>query len=63
MYNDESGWMMKDNFFFYHVCYWIDANVEWLIELELERSNLKNKDLLLLLFGRNKPLKPKALHV
>src|SRR6185503_5010621 len=26
MYNDESGWMMKDNFFFYHVCYWIDAN-------------------------------------
>ena len=20
---------------FHHVCYWIDANVEWLIELEL----------------------------
>ena len=34
-YDDESCWMMKDNCF-YHVCYWIDANVEWLIELELE---------------------------
>ena len=34
-YDDEFCWMMKDNCF-HHVCYWIDAHVEWLIELELE---------------------------
>ena len=22
-------WMIKDNYF-HHVCYWIDANLEWL---------------------------------
>ena len=54
--------MMKDNCF-HHVCYWIDANVEWLIELELEGYNLKIMTYSLLLFRKNKPLKPKALHV
>ena len=54
--------MMKTNYF-HHVCYWIDANVEWLIELELESKNLKIRTYSLLLFGKNKPLKPKALHV
>ena len=30
-----AGWMVKDNCFHY-VCYWIDAHLEWLIELEPE---------------------------
>ena len=33
-------WMIKDNCF-HHVCYWIDAHLEWLIELEPESKNLK----------------------
>ena len=52
-----AGWMMKDNCF-HHVCYWIDAHLEWLIELEPEI-----KDLLFTAFRQNKPLKPKVLHV
>ena len=51
------GWMLKDNCF-HHVCYWIDAHLEWLIELEPEI-----KDLLFTAFRQNKPLKPKVLHV
>ena len=41
--------MMKDNCF-RHVCYWIDANVEWLIELELASKKSENKDLLFVAF-------------
>jgi len=28
-------WLMKNNCF-HHGCYWIDAHLEWLIELEHE---------------------------
>ena len=46
----------------HHVCYWIDAHLEWLIELELE-AKTEIKDLLFTAFQQNKPLKPKTLHV
>jgi len=52
--------MMKDNCF-HHVCYWIDANVEWLIELELESKNLKIRTYSLWLFSKNKPPQAKSL--
>ena len=34
--DDEYGLLDDKDNYFHHVCYWIDANVEWLIELELE---------------------------
>ena len=60
MYDYESCWMMKDNYF-HHVCYWIDANVEWLIELELESKNLKIRTYSFWLFSKNKPPQAKSL--
>ena len=47
----------------HHVCYWIDAHLEWLIELEFLKLKSEIKDLLLVAFRQNKPLQPKALHV
>ena len=51
---------MKDNCF-HHLCYWIDAQLEWLIELEYGKLKSEIKDLLLVAFRQNKPLKPKSL--
>ena len=48
---------------FHHVCYWIDAYLEGLFELEFLKLKSEIKDLLLVAFRRNKPLQPKALHV
>ena len=52
--------MMKNNCF-HHVCYWIDANVEWLIELELERLKSENKDLLFIAFRQKQIPQAKSL--
>ena len=36
----------------HHVCYWIDAHLEWVIELEPENYNLQLRINSLLLFGK-----------
>ena len=53
-----AGWMIKDNCF-HHVYYWIDAHLEWLIELEPENYNLQLRIYSLLLFGKTNPLSQK----
>ena len=47
----------------HHVCYWIDAILEWFNWTRILKLKLKSKDSLLDVFWQNKPLKPKALHV
>ena len=47
-------WIIKDNCF-HHVCYSIDAHLEWLMELEPESYNLQLRIYLLLLFGKTNP--------
>ena len=47
-------WLIKDNCF-HHACYWIDAHIEWLIELEPENYNLQLRIYSLLLFGKTTP--------
>jgi len=46
---------------FHHVCLEIDANLEWLIELESWKLKYEIKELLFATFRQNKPLKPKNL--
>jgi len=41
----------------------IVAYLEWLIEIEYGKLKFEIKDILLVAFRQNKPLKPKALHV
>ena len=55
-------WLIKDNCS-HHACYWIDAHIEWLIELEPENYNLQLRIYSLLLFGKTNPSNQKALHV
>ena len=47
-------WKIKDNCF-HHACYWIDAHLEWVIELEPEGYNLQLRIYSLLLFGKTNP--------
>ena len=47
-------WIIKDNCF-HHACYWIDAHLEWVIELEPENYNLQLRIYSLLLFGKTNP--------
>ena len=49
-----AGWLIKDNCF-HHACYWIDAHLEWVIELEPEGYNLQLRIYSLLLFGKTTP--------
>ena len=45
------NWLIKDKCF-HHACYWVDAHLEWLIELESENYNLQLRIYSLLLFGK-----------
>ena len=44
-------WIIKDNCY-HHACFWIDAHLEWSIELEPENYNLQLRIYSLLLFGK-----------
>ena len=49
-------WLIDEKInIFHHVCYWIDAHLEWLIELEPESKNMKLRIYFLLLFGKQTP--------
>ena len=47
----------------YHVCVELDANLEWLIQLEYDEVQPESKDQHLAAFWQNKPTNQKALHV
>ena len=47
-------WIIKDNCF-HHACLWIDAHLDWLIELEPENYNLQLRIHSLLLSAKQTP--------
>jgi len=53
--------MMMNIDVFHHDYLEIVAHLEWLIELEYGKLKSEIKDLLLVAFRQNKPLKPKSL--
>ena len=54
-------WLIK--WLLYHVCVELDANLEWLIQLEYDEVQPESKDQHLAAFWQNKPTNQKALHV
>ena len=46
-----------------HACLVIDANLDLFNQRRIFKIKFENQDLLFIACGKNKPLKPKALHV